>query len=287
MESDLELLQVKYDDLFHELFNENEMQTLEWSVMKILDCSYEDIHGRVEVKNIRKPKVNDKEKNKYVDLIVNYKNETIILELNHNFRGNYTRNIMYAFNELLSTFGRDDDTYYKKIARVILVNLNWFYEGNDFDLPSKQEFILPYPNYKQQGYILKVVNVNLDCFSKLCYNQVKKSDRLYKLLTIKQKEDLNELVKDEKMLNNYSKKLINLSSDNDYKERVMDRRIEENLAKHEAYFEGVDAGVEAGILENQKQVVLNMYNKKYDLKSISEITELSIQEVENIIKNNK
>ena len=107
------------------------------------------------------------------------------------------------------------------------------------------------------------------------------------MLTIKQKEDLNEIVKDEKMLNNYSKKLINLSSDNDYKERVMDRRIEENLAKHEAYFEGVDAGIEVGVHENQKQVVLNMYNKKYDLKSISEITELSIQEVENIIKNNK
>lgn len=41
------------------------------------------------------------------------------------------------------------------------------------------------------------------------------------------------------MLKNYSKKLINLSSDKDYKDRVMDKRIEENLAKHEAYFEGV------------------------------------------------
>lgn len=282
MDNDFELLQVKYDDLFHQLFNENEIDTLEWSVMKILDCSYADIHGNVEVRNIRKAKVNDKEKNKYVDLIVNYKNETIILELNNNFRGNYTRNIMYAFNELLSVFGRDDDTYYKKIHRVILVNLNWFYNNNDLNLPSKQEFVLPYPNYKQQGYILRVVNVNLDCFSKLCYNQVEKSDRFYKLLTIKQKEDLNTLVKEETLLKNYSKKLINLSSNDDYKEKIMDERIEENLAKHEAYFEGVDVGIE----KNKKQVVFNMYNDKLDLETIAKYAELTIEQVENIIKNN-
>ena len=44
-----DLLEVRYDRLFHDLFNENEMDTIEWSVMQILNANYEDIHGKVAV----------------------------------------------------------------------------------------------------------------------------------------------------------------------------------------------------------------------------------------------
>ena len=40
-----ELLEVRYDRLFHDLINEKEMKTVEWIVMQILKCKYEDIHG--------------------------------------------------------------------------------------------------------------------------------------------------------------------------------------------------------------------------------------------------
>ena len=274
-----ELLQVKYDELFHDLINENEMNTLEWITMQILECKYEDIHGKVEVKNIRKPRISKNEKTKYVDLIVNLKDETIILELNNNFRGNYTRNLMYALNELLGYFGKDEGSYYKKIHRVILVNLNWFYEGNDFDLPEKQVFELPYPNYTKQGYILKIVNANLDKFNEFCYNQVKETDKFYKLLTINNERDLNSITKDEKLLINYSNKLKDLSGNDKYKEKVMDQRIEDNLAKQEGYFEGVDDGVK----QNQCEIVLNMYNNKISIEMISKCTNLSQDEVLKII----
>lgn len=41
VEERTELLQVRSDILFHDLFNEQEMDTLEWTVMQILECSYE------------------------------------------------------------------------------------------------------------------------------------------------------------------------------------------------------------------------------------------------------
>ena len=72
-ENDKKLLQVRSDILFHDLFNENDITTLEWVVSKILGCSYEDIKGKVKVHNIRLPRVNKQERNKYVDLIVEYK----------------------------------------------------------------------------------------------------------------------------------------------------------------------------------------------------------------------
>ena len=39
------------------------MNTIEWIAMQILNCSYEDIHGKVEVRNIRKQRVLKNERN--------------------------------------------------------------------------------------------------------------------------------------------------------------------------------------------------------------------------------
>ena len=40
-----EILEVKSDRLFHDMFNEHEMDTIEWMVSQILDCDINDIHG--------------------------------------------------------------------------------------------------------------------------------------------------------------------------------------------------------------------------------------------------
>ncbi len=35
-----EILEIKSDRLFHDLWNEHEMDTIEWTVMQILNCNY-------------------------------------------------------------------------------------------------------------------------------------------------------------------------------------------------------------------------------------------------------
>ena len=255
------------------------MDTLEWTVMQILECHYEDIHGNVKVLNTRRPIVLRKDKTKYIDLLVSYKNETIILELNQNFQGNYTRNLMYAFTQVLNNYGRDDLTYYQKITRVVLVNLNWHKEKQDKERVGKEIIELPYPNSSVDGYILKIINVNLDYYDRICYDNDTKRDKLYKLLTVKEKEELKELTKNEKMLLNYNKKLINLSNNDSYREKVMDERIERNLAYQEAFFEGIE--------KKQQETILKMYSKKYKLEDISEIVGLKLEEVSAIINSNK
>ena len=91
-----EILEVKSDILFHDLFNENDMDTIEWSVMQILKADYEDIHGKVTVKNVRLTNTYQKERGKNVDLIVDYKGEKIIVEMNNNYPGNYMKNLLYS-----------------------------------------------------------------------------------------------------------------------------------------------------------------------------------------------
>ena len=72
----------------------------------------------------------------------------------------------------------------------------------------------------------------------------------------------------------------------------MSEEIEEFVEKHVAYRgglnegikQGIEKGLEQGILKNQKEIVLNMYKKDYELKDISEITNLSIEEIKKILK---
>ena len=72
-----------------DLFNEYEMDTLEWTIMQILNCPYEDIKGKVSVDNVRLNNISTSERVKVVDLKVKYKNQTILIELNNNFDGFY------------------------------------------------------------------------------------------------------------------------------------------------------------------------------------------------------
>ena len=125
------LLSVRSDILFNDLFNENEMDTIEWTVMQILECSYEDIHGKVKVCNTKLERQNIKEKRKYVDLLVFYKGEYILIELNNNFNGYYLRNLLYAFNIVLGHIKTSDNylDYRGLEPTIILVNLNWYHKN--------------------------------------------------------------------------------------------------------------------------------------------------------------
>lgn len=46
---------------------------------------------------------------------------------------------------------------------------------------------------------------------------------------------------------------------------------------------GMAKGIEQGIEQSKKEIVLNMHNKNFQVEDISEITNLSISEVETII----
>ena len=100
---------------------------------------------------------------------------------------------------------------------------------------------------------------------------------------------MDDIVKKEKLLFNYRNKLNRLSGDKEYCKMVWDERIEKNLRAQQEYYdgkqEGIEQGIQEGTLETKKEIVLNMYNKKYDIETIAEITNLSLDEVNEIINN--
>ena len=48
--------------------------------------------------------------------------------------------------------------------------------------------------------------------------------------------------------------------------------------------QGIEEGIEQGIEQNKKDIVINMYNKKYSLEEISDITNLNMEKIKKIIE---
>ena len=279
-----ELLEIKSDRLFHDLWNEHEMDTIEWTVMQILGCNYEDIHGKVKVGNIRLTNLSKDDKQKYVDLVVYFKDTITVIELNNNTGTNYIRNVLYTLNTINNSFIEGEE-YADKRVRGILVNLNWYKNKEEKErIKGKYEIEYGYPvtGEEESDYLLKIININLDYFSKLLYNKTKESDILWKLFTINKKSELEKIVFKEKLLSNYENKIKRLSQDKEYCKMVWDERIERNLKAQQEFYDGK----KEGIIETQKEFVINFANNGVSHEIISKSTGLSIKEVEEIIKSN-
>ena len=310
-----EILQVRSDILFHDLFNENDMSLLEWTASQILECDVSKVKGKVKVVNIRLPRTNEKERSKYVDLVVEYENQKIIIELNNNYDGFYLRNVLYALNGLSNYYNIDNATYYgfipENIYKTILVNLNWYRnKGISEKVPSKKVIFYEYPLddvYKERykmDYLMKIININLDYYAKLGYDNLENYDNLYKLLTVNTEDELKKFSKYDE-LNFYSKKIHNLSKSDEYKEKIMSEEIEENVRAHETYLGGLFYGREEAraeaeaeiaeakaetdeakqkLKETQTLIVKNLLENSVSDDIILKSTNISIEELDNIKK---
>ena len=287
-----QILQVKNDKLFHDLFNEKDIKAVEWVASQILECDVKEIKGKVSVKNVRLTRTNPNERSKYVDLIVEYKNEKIVIELNNNYEGIYTRNLNYAFNTLLNFYNSNGCSYYTRdaIFKVILVNLNW-YKNKSIDIPGKKIHTIPYPDERLNDNILTIININLDYYDNLSYDRVIMFDKFFKLLTVNSKDMLEQFSSIDE-LDTYSKNLEYFSNDKKYVEEMMREEIEEIMRNQEKYFAGFHDGEDKGRhdgklegkIETQTLIIKNLLNNSVPDDIILKSTNISHEELEKIKK---
>ena len=98
------------------------------------------------------------------------------------------------------------------------------------------------------------------------------------MLTVTTKKELDILTKNEVLLNNYKDKVTKLS--NKYMEEIMDSELNERLLKLDEY---VGTRIET-MLETKEKIIINMYQNKIPISTISKCVDLSIKEIKNIIK---
>ena len=311
--------QVRKDVLYHDLLNDSNMDIIEFIVMQILELPYKEVHGKCLVSNSRLSRIDINDRVKYSDLVVNYKEYDIIIELNNNFDGNLKRNILFALTRLVKLYGKYEsnksdniklteenalekikelrlkqrnykNNYYNDEFKVILINLNWYFNKGESIKKERQEIIHAFDN-PDKGIFLKVININLDKYANMTYNEVKKYEKFYKLLTIDKYDELIKFAAGNKLLDRYISDLIKFSKNDREDDEKMDMGIELHFRDEAIYdlgeAQGLKKGIEKGIERNKIEMIINMLNKKLSVEFIADIVKLPVKKVKEIIKNNK
>lgn len=195
-----DVLPINSEKIFRDLFNKATIDTMEWIIMQVLGCDYEHIHGKVVVKEINMPVA-------VLMDIIGCK-EQIIMIFNK-YSDSYMNGLLYSLKTVIANYS-NMATYRK----VILINLNWF---NQVNLPLREEYEFPQSLINISDGLLRVVDINLNKYSELNYHEIDYNDRLWKLLTIKNKQELDMITRNERLLKNYYHKLITLSNDDEYR----------------------------------------------------------------------
>ena len=286
-----EILQIRNDLIFSDLFNENNMLTVEWAVSKILNCDIEKIKNKVRFQNFKLAKRHISEKQKTVDLLVEYEKENILIELNNNYDGIYIRNLLYSFEVILNKYTIGND-YKKDISTIILINLNWHYtKEKALNIEAKTIGNIPYDENDLSKNLITIINVNLDKYEDISYNETVNEDKFYKLLTISKNKELEDIEKNEKNLKDYIKHLGNLSKNIKFREEFMSYEMSEYLhdLEKQIYMEDElkkarEKALEEGIKQAKYDMVIELSRKNISEDIISEVTKLSLEEVKKIIK---
>ena len=290
------ILEIRSDIMFQDIFNSKNMMLMTLLLSQLLRVKKEDVKDKFVIKNVRVPRTNGKQKQKYCDYVIEFNNIYIIIELNNNYHGISTRNDTYAFSVVNSVYGKDDKTYYKKNIKTILFNLNWHYKNSDKQREKYEEEILQ-RSYQKYDYLLKIVNINLDYYVAVGYNKVDEFEKLFKLFTITNSEELKEATKGDEYLERYYEEVMRLQGKGGYQDMILSDIMEERLAQEEINIlvaqgreegirEGILEGKEEGILEKEQETVVNMYKDNLPLKKIAEYVNIGINKVKEIIKNN-
>lgn len=241
----------------------------------------------LEIKNNELEKNSIWEQGKRVDCIAKIDDMFIDIEINTGMsKAIRDRNLRYLLSKYLNQY-KEGDSYYTS-RKGVLIDMDW---NRDYDkLVSKYE--LREENGKKDIYSDKLVvyKIDMEKFKNSCYTKEEGLKYKYlKMLTIEDKEELLKYTKGDKIMEKYAKDTIDMNNDDEFKDILTweeDQRLimESALlyAKDEGIVQGIEQGIEKGEYSKQIEIAKNMIKKDLDISLVSEVTGLTIKEIESL-----
>ena len=227
--------------------------------------------------------------NSIVDVIYKTDNNYFNIEINYNNKRIVTvKNNIYIYHMLLRQVKKQSD--YSNILPIIQININnydLFKEGRFIYESSIREKV----SHKKRDELITIYDINLEYLKKIDYNKIiERNYNLEKILYIficNNKNILDYIYKGDRVMNKVRKDAEVITRGLDdilYYDPVMleeqANEYERKIAREEGFNEGREEGKKEGIKENQKEMIKNMLDKNMDLNLISDITKISIKEIE-------
>ncbi|ADG70323.1 Rpn family recombination-promoting nuclease/putative transposase [Brachyspira murdochii] len=217
----------------------------------------------------------------------------VIIEIQLQGNSRFPERILYYWASNYSKLLKQGEKY-DALTPVISINLlNFNLDNNDcihscymiYDTKSKrlltdhlQIHIIEIKKFKDN-----LLDKDLDCWLKFFTIKEKDNREVIMSELVKEKPIMEEVqkrynnfIKDRLMMNEYDKREAYL-----YGNQIM-LEEERRLGIEEGFKKGIEKGIEKGIKENQILTAKNMKNKNIDIALISDITGLSIKEIEEL-----
>ena len=247
---------------------------------------------KLEIKKTELLSGNVNIKDKRVDAIVHTGNKKIEIEINSQNKDYlHTRSTAYICNIYQSNASVGDT--YNENTDIIQVNLTWGLGRNNDEMK-----IYKIMNEKGELYVKNFIiyEINMDYYDKIWYSkneeEIKKNQ--YMIMLDLDKKELKNMPKD-KIVDKYITNVTIVNDDPEFQKYMSEeedkRKIQNSLlseAKEEGISQGYTSGINDGISkgENKKSIEIakNMLNKNMSIEDISDITCLSIEEINKLTK---
>ncbi len=140
--------------------------------------------------------------------------------------------------------------------------------------------------------LFEIEHVNLDKYKNVCYNDVTDKEKLYKLLTINNKKELDSIVKNEPLLEDYCSKIVELSK---RRKEMWTKELEKNTRDADSFMGGITVGeirgeargIEKGIEMEKSKMITRMNARNIPIDVISDTAEMPVSKVLEIIEASK
>ena len=299
-----EVLNCLSDRVFKSLFsNESLKGVLSYIIVYVTDLTKEEVYDNIEIVNPYEPVNNITEREKTHDLKVNIENSTITLEMNKfNDSENKFRNAAHYHESIVKKLQRAKSK--KDIGKVYQISF-------DVKNPLSESLISIIMMMDIKTHLIdpsesnfKKYLINVSKITKMGYNVNKLSrfEKILLMLSETKKESLRKIAKGDKELEDMEKEIERLSKDPETVSYINDETLRkiayeidmENAEKKghssgyteghsSGYTEGHSSGYSEGIHENSKDIAKKMLDKKMNIKDISDVTGMSIDEIKKLV----
>ena len=247
---------------------------------------------KLEIKKTELLSGNVNIKDKRVDAIVHTGNKKIEIEINSQNKDYlHTRSTAYICNIYQSNASVGDT--YNEDTDIIQVNLTWGLGRNNEEMK-----IYKIMNEKGELYVKNFIiyEINMDYYDKIWYSkneeEIKKNQ--YMIMLDLDKKELKNMPKD-KIVDKYITNVTIVNDDPEFQKYMSEeedkKKIQNSLlseAKEEGISQGYTSGINDGISKgkNKKSIEIakNMLKKNMSIEDISDITGLSIEEINKLTK---
>ena len=273
------------DRAFKEVFlNPNNSDLLKALLEFILKIKID----KLEIKKTELLSGNVNIKDKRVDAIVHTGNKKIEIEINSQNKDYlHTRSTAYICNIYQSNASVGDT--YNEDTDIIQVNLTWGLGRNNDEMK-----IYKIMNEKGELYVKNFIiyEINMDYYDKIWYSkneeEIKKNQ--YMIMLDLDKKELKNMPKD-KIVDKYITNVTIVNDDPEFQKYMSEEedkmKIQNSLlseAKENGYTSGINDGISKGENKKSIEIAKNMLKKNMSIEDISDITGLSIEEINKLTK---